>query len=534
MNARKLKLIRLMLYSFLEKRNSKLSYRYHYAIAFLIISCLAAACVTSMFQSDLLEKSQLFLEIFLLAIFILEFALRVFGSGATGTYGSNGGLKKYLQRPHMIIDITVIVSSLLVVVLLHINISMQVKRRAYLLQMFKVVRLDRHRGAFASFILVFKKHRNELLTCWYMGFLVVLLLSFLGFAIETKHDNVNDHLFNSFYWGVISLTTIGYGDIVPEKPAAKILICFFALFGALFLALPAGIIGSGFALQVSEQQKEKHVSRRRRPAAELLQSYWRKYAADNDIECTWQPYLQGMEKNYEIMKKKYEEKFSAFKEEKFSLLDDHVEKIHTFWFPRKSLTVAEKNAIRFIRYLKWVTASRKFKQARRPYDERDILASFSSSQVEILAKLKEINKEIQSQAKENELQFMKILNLEKEVKKTNKLLRQLFEEDQDISDDIYNLQRNESLINYRMKYKSSVDRDFYFSQISEGNLLQKENPRKDSIKNEVNFLSSIKQKKCSYEERDENELHEIYVRSLRTMLRNFQLETIETKSIKNN
>ncbi|XP_047138389.1 potassium voltage-gated channel subfamily KQT member 5 isoform X3 [Hydra vulgaris] len=492
MNARKLKLIRLMLYSFLEKRNSKLSYRYHYAIAFLIISCLAAACVTSMFQSDLLEKSQLFLEIFLLAIFILEFALRVFGSGATGTYGSNGGLKKYLQRPHMIIDITVIVSSLLVVVLLHINISMQVKRRAYLLQMFKVVRLDRHRGAFASFILVFKKHRN------------------------------------------ISLTTIGYGDIVPEKPAAKILICFFALFGALFLALPAGIIGSGFALQVSEQQKEKHVSRRRRPAAELLQSYWRKYAADNDIECTWQPYLQGMEKNYEIMKKKYEEKFSAFKEEKFSLLDDHVEKIHTFWFPRKSLTVAEKNAIRFIRYLKWVTASRKFKQARRPYDERDILASFSSSQVEILAKLKEINKEIQSQAKENELQFMKILNLEKEVKKTNKLLRQLFEEDQDISDDIYNLQRNESLINYRMKYKSSVDRDFYFSQISEGNLLQKENPRKDSIKNEVNFLSSIKQKKCSYEERDENELHEIYVRSLRTMLRNFQLETIETKSIKNN
>ncbi|XP_065674926.1 potassium voltage-gated channel subfamily KQT member 5-like isoform X4 [Hydra vulgaris] len=363
MKARKLKLIRLMLYSFLEKRNSTFSYRYHYAIAFLIISCLAAACVTSMFQSDPLEKSQLFLEILLLAIFILEFGLRVFGSGATGTYGSNGGLKKFLQRPHMIIDIAVIISSLLVVVLLHIKISMQVKRKVYLLQLFKVVRLDRHRGAFASFILVFKKHRNELLTCWYMGFLVVLLLSFLGFAIETKHDKVNDHLFNSFYWGVISLTTIGYGDIVPEKPAEKILICFFALFGALFLALPAGIIGSGFALQVSEQQKEKHVSRRRRPAAELLQSYWRKYAADNDIECTWQPYLQGMEKNYDIMRKKYEEKFSTFKEEKFLLLDDHVEKIHTFWFPRKSLTVAEKNAIRFIRYLKWVTASRKFKNS---------------------------------------------------------------------------------------------------------------------------------------------------------------------------
>ena len=44
-----------------------------------------------------------FKELILLAIFTLEFSLRVWGSGATGTYGASGGLKKYLRKPHMII-----------------------------------------------------------------------------------------------------------------------------------------------------------------------------------------------------------------------------------------------------------------------------------------------------------------------------------------------------------------------------------------------------------------------------------------------
>jgi hypothetical protein len=47
-----------------------------------------------------------------------------------------------------------------------------------------------------------------------------------------------------------------------------------------FLELLQGILGSGFALKVQQQQRQKHMIRRRQPAATLIQSLWRCYAAD--------------------------------------------------------------------------------------------------------------------------------------------------------------------------------------------------------------------------------------------------------------
>lgn len=48
----------------------------------------------------------------------------------------------------------------------------------------------------------------------------------------------------------------------------------------LFLSSHQGILGSGFALKVQQQQRQKHMIRRRQPAATLIQSLWRCYAAD--------------------------------------------------------------------------------------------------------------------------------------------------------------------------------------------------------------------------------------------------------------
>uniref|UniRef100_A0A182TV48 Potassium channel domain-containing protein n=1 Tax=Anopheles melas TaxID=34690 RepID=A0A182TV48_9DIPT len=87
----------------------------------------------------------------------------------------------------------------------------------------------------------------------------------------------------------ITLCTVGYGDMVPETWQGKIIASFCALLGISFFALPAGILGSGFALKVQQQQRQKHMIRRRQPAATLIQSLWRCYAADEHSmsEATW-------------------------------------------------------------------------------------------------------------------------------------------------------------------------------------------------------------------------------------------------------
>ncbi|KAH8022184.1 hypothetical protein HPB51_023034 [Rhipicephalus microplus] len=80
----------------------------------------------------------------------------------------------------------------------------------------------------------------------------------------------------------ITLCTVGYGDTVPVTWPGKLIASFCALMGISFFALPAGILGSGFALKVQQQQRQKHMIRRRVPAATLIQCLWRCYAADEN------------------------------------------------------------------------------------------------------------------------------------------------------------------------------------------------------------------------------------------------------------
>ncbi|CAG2118195.1 unnamed protein product [Medioppia subpectinata] len=100
---------------------------------------------------------------------------------------------------------------------------------------------------------------------------------------------------DALWWGVITVTTIGYGDTVPKSWMGKIVascfsvfaISFFALpavtwmgkivascfsvFAISFFALPAGILGSGFALKVQQKQRQKHFNRQIPAAATLIQ-----------------------------------------------------------------------------------------------------------------------------------------------------------------------------------------------------------------------------------------------------------------------
>ena len=59
---------------------------------------------------------------------------------------------------------------------------------------------------------------------------------------------------HALWWGVITLCTVGYGDITPLTWQGKLIASFSAIAGISFFALPAGILGSGFALKVMNAQ----------------------------------------------------------------------------------------------------------------------------------------------------------------------------------------------------------------------------------------------------------------------------------------
>ena len=60
----------------------------------------------------------------------------------------------------------------------------------------------------------------------------------------------------SMWWGVATLTTVGYGDVFPITPLGKFLGAFIALLGVGIFALPAGILASGFAEEISKRHRK--------------------------------------------------------------------------------------------------------------------------------------------------------------------------------------------------------------------------------------------------------------------------------------
>ena len=74
-------------------------------------------------------------------------------------------------------------------------------------------------------------------------------------------------LSESLYWCIVTITTVGYGDLHPVSTGGKVLSMVISLMGVLMFALPAGILGSGFVevmqqhLQDEEEQQSKQILR---------------------------------------------------------------------------------------------------------------------------------------------------------------------------------------------------------------------------------------------------------------------------------
>ncbi|KYO28065.1 putative ATP-dependent RNA helicase DDX43 isoform B [Alligator mississippiensis] len=159
-----------------------------------------------------------------------------------------------------------------------------------------MVRMDRRGGTWKLLGSVVYAHSKELITAWYIGFLVLIFSSFLVYLVEKDANNQFSTYADALWWGTITLTTIGYGDKTPLTWLGRLLSAGFALLGISFFALPAGILGSGFALKVQEQHRQKHFEKRRNPAASLIQCVWRSYAADEKSVsiATWKPHLKAL------------------------------------------------------------------------------------------------------------------------------------------------------------------------------------------------------------------------------------------------
>ncbi|XP_050981636.1 potassium voltage-gated channel subfamily KQT member 5 isoform X4 [Labeo rohita] len=286
------------LYNVLERPRAW-AFVYHAFVFTLVFGCLVLSVFSTIpAHMDLSNHCLLILEFVMIVVFGLEYIIRIWSAGCCCRYRGWQGRLRFARKPFCVIDIIVLIASIAVVSAgSQGNIfATSALRSLRFLQILRMVRMDRRGGTWKLLGSVVYAHSKELVTAWYIGFLVLIFSSFLVYLMEKDFNKQFATYADALWWGTITLTTIGYGDKTPQTWTGRLLSAGFALLGISFFALPAGILGSGFALKVQEQHRQKHFEKRRNPAASLIQCVWRSYAADeNSVSiATWKPHLKAL------------------------------------------------------------------------------------------------------------------------------------------------------------------------------------------------------------------------------------------------
>jgi voltage-gated potassium channel len=182
-------------------------------------------------------------EIFSIAFFSLEYILRIYSIVESKKFSDPvKGRLKYATTTLAIIDLLAFLPFYLTFVG-----DFRFLRIFRLMALFRVFKIARYLHALNIFKLVLKDRREQLILSLIFILFVLVIISFVMFYAE--HD-AQPSKFSSIpatmWWGIATLTTVGYGDMIPITPLGKVLGGMIAITGVGLLALPAGILSSGF------------------------------------------------------------------------------------------------------------------------------------------------------------------------------------------------------------------------------------------------------------------------------------------------
>ncbi len=191
-------------------------------------------------------------EVISVAIFTVEYVLRVWicVGDADGKYrGSLLGRLRYMASPLALIDLIVILPFYLSFV---VGIDLRALR---ILRLLRILKLTRYSGAWATFSAVIYGQRRTLYMSGFLMFIMLVLSSSLMYLIE--HDAQPEafaDIPSAMWWSLVTLTTVGYGDVTPVTVLGKVLGGFVTIMGLGMYALPAAILASGFMQELSKRQ----------------------------------------------------------------------------------------------------------------------------------------------------------------------------------------------------------------------------------------------------------------------------------------
>ncbi|GEN56457.1 hypothetical protein GCM10012290_01750 [Halolactibacillus alkaliphilus] len=250
------KSIKNMAFVLIEKegKGSKL---FNYSIVLLILINIAAIILES-FQTLQDSYGSIFklIEYTSVYLFSLEYILRLWVADLRYPNRSKWTSRLFFAiTPMALIDLMAILPFYLPML---IPFDLRILRLLRVTRLIRIFKLNRYSKAFILLSNIIKRKKAELAVTIFTTLVLLLLASTLMYYIEGDvQPEAFPNIIASLWWAVATLTTVGYGDIYPITGLGRLLSGIIAVLGIGLVALPTGIISSGFMEEFSLNKVEE-------------------------------------------------------------------------------------------------------------------------------------------------------------------------------------------------------------------------------------------------------------------------------------
>lgn len=180
------------------------------------------------------------IEVFCVVIFTIEYVLRIYVADSK---------PKFIFSFFGIIDFLAILPFYL-----SFGVDLRSLRALRFLRLFRILKLVRYNRAMKHFTTAIKSAKEEILL---FLFITVILIYFAAVGIYYFENAVQPEkftsIFDSLWWAIVTLTTVGYGDVYPITVGGKVFTFFILLIGLGIVAIPTGIISSALTKSVDKK-----------------------------------------------------------------------------------------------------------------------------------------------------------------------------------------------------------------------------------------------------------------------------------------
>ncbi len=136
------------------------------------------------------------------------------------------------------------------------TIDLRFVRGLRLFRLLRLLKIGRFSNSIITLKNVFKKKLPVMLIILFVTFILLILVSSIMYFVEgelqpTKFSSIPQ----AMWWGITTLSTVGYGDVTPMTDIGKLITAIIAVLGIGLFALPAGILGSAFVEELEDIKK---------------------------------------------------------------------------------------------------------------------------------------------------------------------------------------------------------------------------------------------------------------------------------------